>query len=211
LNRLLNRRPPTNSSTPSEKKGTKSSLGGDQNEIIIVDERREIYLDKPIGTTVSSKIIRALREYDAEYNRWDMNPPIIMYINSPGGSIIDGNAIIDCMNAISSPVITYVEGYAASMGALIAMSGAPGGRVITPSSYMMIHQLSSIAWGTYQELKDDMRWTEMLHEQAVNRIAKTCGQRKSKVRSDLKHDYWMSPEDCLEYGKKGMVDQIVGA
>ena len=150
----------------------------------------------------------SLRHIDRLGARWESFPPIHLYVNSGGGNVRDTFAIIDCMRSLHSPVITQVEGIAASGAALIAMAGVPGGRVVSPNSIIMIHQVSGGYHGNAKQLDDykismDMEMTIM-----VNHIARCTGRRRDHIRKDLVSDRYFTAEEALEYGSKGLADLI---
>ena len=91
-----------------------------------------------------------------------LNTPIWLHIQSPGGDLFSGLNMADQFKTIASPIYSIVEGYCASAATLISMSC--NRKFITPNSFMLIHQLWSIAWGKYEELKDDMHLSDMLME-----------------------------------------------
>ena len=116
----------------------------------------------------------------------DPGTDISLYINSPGGSVYDGMAIYDTMNFIKPDVATYGIGLQASMGAFLLSSGAKGKRFCLPHAKVMIHQPSS---GTRGKV-----------------MAKNTGQKLSKVKADMERDYWMSPQEAVQYG---LVDKVL--
>lgn len=156
---------------------------------------------------MATSLIQAMRQMDD--HRWG-SPPIIMYINSPGGEVIATNAIVDCMQRLDAPVVTIVEGYAASAAAVIAACGEPGGRLITPSSMMMIHELSSLCWGRMTEIEDQMVLLDKLMNSMIRKLSKATGRRRDSVRKDLRRDLWFDADEAMAYGKKGLVDKVLG-
>lgn len=137
----------------------------------------------------------------------DPKKDIKFYINSPGGSVYDGLAIIDTMNYIQPDVQTIGIGLQASMGAMLLSCGAKGKRFILPNARVMIHQPS---YGTGQakvtdqeiELKEGLYLKKTLAEI----LAKQTGQDLKQVERDMDRDYWMSAEEAKKYG---IVDEII--
>lgn len=134
------------------------------------------------------------------------NPPdcIELYITSYGGSLLSGFQSIDIIESSDIPVKTIVSGYAASAGTLMSISGAH--RVITKTSMMLLHQFSSSAFGTYEQIKDDIKNWEV-----YDKLIKNFYLRRTKLASEeldelLKHDYWLTSDVCL---KMGLVDEVV--
>lgn len=137
----------------------------------------------------------------------DPKKDIKFYINSPGGSVYDGLAIIDTMNYIQPDVQTIGIGLQASMGAMLLACGAKGKRYLLPNARVMIHQPS---YGAGQakvtdqeiELKEGLYLKKTLAEI----LAKQTGQKLEQVEKDMDRDYWMSAEEAKKYG---IVDEII--
>lgn len=137
----------------------------------------------------------------------DPKRDIKLYINSPGGSVYDGLAIIDTMNYIGPDVQTIGIGLQASMGAMLLSSGAKGKRFILPNARVMIHQPS---YGTGQAKVTDqeieLREGLYLKKRLVEILAKNTGKNPEQVEKDMDRDNWMSAEEALKYG---IVDEII--
>lgn len=137
----------------------------------------------------------------------DPKRDIKLYINSPGGSVYDGLAIIDTMNYIGPDVQTIGVGLQASMGAMLLSSGAKGKRFILPNARVMIHQPS---YGTGQAKVTDqeieLREGLFLKKRLVEILAKQTGKSAMQVEKDMDRDNWMSAEEALKYG---IVDEII--
>ncbi|MDO4271901.1 MAG: ATP-dependent Clp protease proteolytic subunit, partial [Candidatus Saccharibacteria bacterium] len=131
---------------------------------------------------------------------------ISFYINSPGGSVYDGLAILDTMKLIKSDVATYGVGLQASMGAVLLASGAKGKRYMLPHAKTMIHQPSAGTKGKVTDMEIDLRETLALKDELVRIMANATGQKEDKVRADMERDYWMTPTEAKEYG---LIDKIV--
>lgn len=162
---------------------------------------RTIWLTEEITPAVSAEIVRQIRYLDRIGT-----DDIILMINSPGGSVIDGLAICDAMKSAASPVTTVCCGIAASMAAVILACGDKGRRKCFKHSEVMIHQLMGGAQGqetdvaiAYQRMK---RLKEML-----NRLLSDCtGQSLKKITQDTERDFFMTAEEAVAYG---IVDIIV--
>lgn len=137
----------------------------------------------------------------------DPKRDIKLYINSPGGSVYDGLAIIDTMNYIGPDVQTIGIGLQASMGAMLLSSGAKGKRFILPNARVMIHQPS---YGTGQAKVTDqeieLREGLFLKKRLVEILAKQTGKSAEQVEKDMDRDNWMSAEEAKKYG---IVDEII--
>ena len=129
--------------------------------------------------------------------------PIQLYINSPGGSVLDGLAIIDVMKDIEAPVYTCVKGLAASMGAAILSQGDK--RFALPNATIMLHQVSSGTHGNIQDMEVSLQFTRQLNDKLLGMIAKSCGKTVAQIKKDTQRDSWLFAEDALKYG---IIDEI---
>ncbi len=166
-------------------------------------EDRIIFLSGPISSEVANLVIAQLIYLEAK----DPSKDIFLYINSPGGSVNDGLAIIDTMNYIKCDVNTICIGSAMSMGALILASGTKGKRFALPNSEIMIHQVL-ISGGLSGPATDTEIYTKNLlrNKQRLNTIiSERSGQPYEKVCQDTERDNFMTAEEALEYG---LIDKI---
>lgn len=131
-------------------------------------------------------------------------PPIKVYVNSDGGEIFASLTAVDRIVALKAPVHTYVEGLVASAATLISISGKK--RYIRENACMMIHQLRGWCGGTHENLKDEAKNLELLASQLKNIYMKHTKLTESDLDEILKHDIYLSAEECLQYG---LVDKIV--
>ena len=138
-------------------------------------------------------------------DREDSHAPIELYINSPGGSVVDGLALYDVMHTISAPVNTTCVGTAASMGAVL-LTGGTGTRSALPHSRIMIHQVSSGYRGTAADINIQVKETNKLYEQLLEILASKSGQTVKKLRNDCDRDYYMSAEEAKAYG---LIDTVI--
>lgn len=137
----------------------------------------------------------------------DPKKDIKLYINSPGGSVYDGLAIIDTMNYIAPDVQTIGIGLQASMGAMLLSCGAKGKRFILPNARVMIHQPSygaGQAKVTDQEI--ELREGLYLKKKLAEILAKNTGQKLDQIEKDMDRDYWMSAEEAKKYG---IIDEVL--
>jgi len=130
---------------------------------------------------------------------------ITLIINSPGGIVTAGLALIDIMNTAKSKIKTVCVGEACSMGAMILMCGAKGSRIALPNSRIMIHQISGGAHGQGTEIRLTLKEITYLRTVLEKIIAKQTGKTVEQVERDTERDYYMSAEDALEYG---IIDKI---
>ncbi len=166
---------------------------------------RIIFLAEDVNSTSASLVVAQLLFLESE----DPDKEINFYINSPGGSITDGMAIVDTINYIKCPVSTICVGMAASMGAVLLASGAKGKRYATPNSEILIHQpliggggLS----GQTTEIKIHADHLVKTREKLNKILADRTGQSLEKIMQDTERDNYMSAEEALEYG---LIDGIL--
>ena len=162
-----------------------------------------IFLGTPIDDNVSNLIIAQLLFLEAE----DPERDISIYINSPGGSITAGLAILDTMRFVRPDIVTFCVGQAASMAAVLLAAGTKGKRFSLPNSRIMIHQPSM--HGLAGQAADiDIYAKEILRmRETLNQIlAEFTGQPVERISRDVDRDYIMSPDQGVEYG---MIDKVV--
>lgn len=136
----------------------------------------------------------------------DPKKDIKLYINSPGGSVYDGLAIIDTMNYIAPDVQTIGIGLQASMGAMLLSCGAKGKRFILPNSRVMIHQPSSGTEGKITDQEIALKEGIYLKKRLAEIFAKNTGKSLEQVEKDMDRDNWMSAEEAKKYG---IIDKII--
>lgn len=136
----------------------------------------------------------------------DMPKPIYLHVNSYGGSIFHGLAAMDAIISTKKDmnVFTVVDGCCASAATFLTVVGTK--RFINPNAYMMIHQLSSVMWGKFDEFKDEMQNLERLMNTIKSIYLRYTQIPEAMLDEMLKHDLWFSAEDCLKYG---LVDEII--
>lgn len=163
---------------------------------------RIIFLGTPIDDTISNLIISQLLFLEAE----DPEKDIYLYLNSPGGIITSGMAVYDAMQYIKTDVATICFGQAASMGAVLLASGAKGKRYALPHARIMLHQ----PWAGIQGQASDIEIhaAEILRtREELNRILEFhTGQTLDKIQEDTERDFFMSPEDAIQYG---IIDEMI--
>ena len=165
---------------------------------------RIIMISGEVNEAMASVVVSELLYLQSE----DPNSPIHVYINSPGGSVVDGLAIVDTMNLISCPVYTYCVGQCASMGSIFLVSGKKGNRYALPNSRIMIHQVSGGSQGTYEDMKRSINEAGRLNELLANVLANGTGKSLKEVKKDMDRDYFMSADEALKYG---IVDKVLSS
>lgn len=163
---------------------------------------RIIFLGSAVDDTVANIIVAQLLFLDAD----DPERDIYLYINSPGGNIYAGLAIYDTMQHLRAPVSTFCVGMAASMGAVLLASGSEGKRSALPNSRILIHQPTSGYQGTAADIEIAAKEVLGIRERLNNILAKHTGQTVEKVTEDVDRDYFMSPEEAVEYG---LIDRVL--
>lgn len=164
-----------------------------------------IFLGTPIDDQVANLIIAQMLFLSAE----DPEKDISLYINSPGGSITAGLAILDTMNLIEPDITTYCVGQAASMAAVLLACGAKGKRFALPHARILIHQpsMSGLA-GQASDIdiyaKEILRMREVLNQI----LASAAGQPVERISRDVDRDYIMEADQALQYG---IIDRVVSS
>ena len=165
-------------------------------------ENRIIFLDGEINTQSASLIMSQLLYLESK----DSNVDIQLYINSTGGSVSDGLAIIDTMNTISCDVSCIVTGMAASMAALILSSGTKGKRYALPHAEIMIHQPMSMTQGQVSDLKIAVQHVQQVKEILCDLLVELTGQKKETIHKDMDRDKWFNAKNAKSYG---LIDAIL--
>lgn len=165
---------------------------------------RIIMLTGPVEDNMANSVIAQLLFLDAQDNTKD----IYLYMNTPGGSVSAGLAIVDTMNFIKADVQTIVMGMAASMGTVIASSGAKGKRFMLPNAEYMIHQPMGGTGGGTQQTDMAIAAEHLLktRHRLEKILAQNAGKTIKQIHKDAERDYWMSAEETLAYG---FIDEIM--
>jgi len=163
---------------------------------------RIIFLGTPIDDTVANLIIAQLLFLEAN----DPEKDIIMYINSPGGSVTAGLAVYDTMTYIKPDVQTTCMGLAASMGAILLMAGTKGKRYTLPHARIMIHQPLGETSGQSTDIEIYMKEIVTLKQQLNKIVSDKTGQAMERIEKDTDRNFFMSSEQAREYG---IIDEIL--
>ena len=137
----------------------------------------------------------------------DPKKEISVYVNSPGGSVTAGLAILDTMKMLKCPVATYCVGQAASMGAILLAAGTKGKRHALPNARIMIHQPWGGAQGKASDIEITAREILRLKEKLNEILAKHSGKKMADVVKDTDRDHFMSAEEAKEWG---LIDKVIG-
>ncbi|CDE92552.1 MAG: ATP-dependent Clp endopeptidase proteolytic subunit ClpP [Candidatus Gastranaerophilaceae bacterium] len=163
---------------------------------------RIIFLGTAIDDMVANLVVAQLLLLDSENPEKD----IMLYINSPGGSVTAGFAIYDTMQHIRADVSTICLGQAASMGAFLLSSGTKGKRMALPHSRVLIHQPLGGAQGQATDIEIQAAEIIRIKKSLNDILAANTGQSLKKIEKDTDRDYIMTPQEALEYG---MIDKVI--
>ena len=165
---------------------------------------RIIFLSEDVNHVTASLVIAQMLFLESE----DPDKEISFYINSPGGSITDGMAIVDTMNYIKCPVSTICIGLAASMGSVLLACGAKGKRYATPNSEVLIHQplISGGLSGQTTEIKIHADHMVKTREKLNRILSEKTGKSIEQIEKDTERDNFMTAQEALEYG---LIDEIL--
>ncbi len=165
-------------------------------------KERVVFLGDQVTPETANIVIAQLLHLAYE----DPKKDIKLYINSPGGSVYDGLAIIDTMNYIEPDVQTIGIGLQASMGAMLLSSGTKGKRYALPNARIMIHQPSSGTEGKITDQEIALKEGIYLKKRLAEMFAKNTGKSLSQVEKDMDRDNWMSAQEAKDYG---IIDEVI--
>jgi len=165
-------------------------------------KERIIFLGTPIDAMVANVIIAQLLFLAREDDEKD----IMMYINSPGGSVTAGLAIYDTMKLIKPDVSTVCIGLAASMGTVLLTGGTQGKRMALPNATVHLHQVMGGAEGQASDIEIQARETLRLQSILRNILTETTGQSMKQIEKDTDRDFWLDAEAAKNYG---LIDRIL--
>lgn len=163
---------------------------------------RIIFLGLPVDSQIANIITAQLLFLESS----DPKKDIIMYINSPGGSVYDGLGMYDTMQYVNPEVATICTGMAASMAAVLMAAGAKGKRAALPHSRIMIHQPSGGMQGQSRDMEITLKQMQELRKDLYTILAKHTGQKYNKIEQDSDRDYWMRATEAKEYG---LIDEVL--
>lgn len=164
-------------------------------------KERIIFLGGPIDDDAANLVIAQLLFLEAE----DPKKDISLYINSPGGTVTAGLAILDTMNHVKPAVSTVCVGMAASAAAVILSAGEKGKRYALPNAEVMIHQPHGGAEGQATDIEITAKQILKLRERLNRILAKNTGQSLEKVEKDVERDFFMTADEAKKYG---LIDQV---
>lgn len=165
-------------------------------------KERIVFLGGPIDSDTANLVVAQLLFLASE----DPKKDISFYINSPGGHVSAGLAILDTMNHIQPAVSTVCVGMAASMAAVLLSAGEKGKRYALPNAEVMIHQPHGGAEGMASDIEITAKQILKLRERLNKIMAKNTGQKLEKIEKDVDRDFFMTSEESVKYG---IIDKVL--
>ena len=192
-----------------EKQKQSPKINGDANEKHISVQDNRIYIYSGVNRNSCGELNKKIGELESKSLTLSktlgiLPPPIKVFINSGGGTIVSGIASMDTMLRCQVPIETYVDGFSASAATFLTVVG--GKRYMSRNSYMLVHQLSSTFWGTYANFEDEKKNLDQMMKSIKDIYKKYTKLPMKKLDEILKHDLMWDAKTCLEYG---MIDEIV--
>lgn len=163
---------------------------------------RIVWLAGPVNDRMSTVVQAQLMWMDTQNNN-----DITLHIDSPGGSVKSGLSIVDVMDYISSDLVTINTGMAASMGSILLGAGTKGKRFSLKHSKVMLHQVSSGAEGTIQDLRISLDETEKYNKILFGLLGEYTNKDPEIVLKDADRDKWLTSDEALAYG---IIDGVIG-
>lgn len=159
-----------------------------------------------LGMGVNSQIANIITAQLLFLESSDPKKDIIMYVNSPGGSVYDGLGIYDTMQYVNPEVATICTGMAASMAAVLMSAGTKGKRAALPHARIMIHQPSGGMQGQSRDMEITLKQMQELRKDLYQILSDHTGQKYDKIEKDSDRDYWMRASEAKEYG---LIDEVL--
>lgn len=170
-------------------------------------EQRNVFIVGEINNAIAISTIAQL----LYLNSVDANSPINVYINSPGGSVVDGLAIMDCWNSISAPINTIGFGMCASMGAFLLAAGKKDSnskRQALPNCQIMLHQVSGAVSGQATDIRIAANQAKYMNDTLREKLVSFTNRTMEEIVNVTDRDNWMTPEKAIEFG---LLDGIIGS
>jgi ATP-dependent Clp protease protease subunit len=193
---------------PNIKAFTPAVIEERQLNVVQMDVFSRLMMDRIIfmGVPVTEYVANVIQAQLLFLESIDSNRDVQMFINSPGGSVIDGLGIYDTMQYIRPDVATICTGLAASMGAVLLAAGAKGKRSCLFHSHIMIHQPSGGAQGQISDIEITYHLIKKMQKSLYDILAHHTGQTYEKILEDCNRDNWMGAEDAKAYG---LIDEVL--
>lgn len=195
-------------SVPNIQGFTPSVIEERQMNVGVFDVFSRLMMDRIIfmGVPVNSYVANVIQAQMLFLESTDPKRDIQMFINSPGGSVIDGLGIYDTMQYVSPDVATICTGLAASMGAVLLAAGKTGKRTCLPHSRVMIHQPLGGMQGQVSDMEISYKLIKQMQKELYDILAHHTGQSYDKIMEDCDRDNWMRAPEAKEYG---LVDEVL--
>jgi ATP-dependent protease ClpP protease subunit len=187
----------------------KRKTSGEATEKHISVQDNKIYFYSGVNRNSCSELNKKISELEAKAITLSNSltikpPPIKLFINSGGGTIVSGIASMDTILRSKVPVWTYVDGFSASAATFMTVVGHK--RFMSRNSYMLVHQLSTAFWGTYANFEDEKQNLDLMMKNIKNIYKEYTKIPMKKLNEILKHDLMWDANTCLKYG---MIDEII--
>jgi len=177
----------------------------------IFSRGNRIYFRSDISEESIAELIKIIDQKNQEFKKILLNKhiksaepnPLFLHITSYGGSLLAGMRAVDAIKRSTIPIYTVIDGHAASAATLMSVVGKK--RFMTPHSYMLIHQLSSGAWGKFADIEDEYKNCKTWMEDIYDIYAEHTTMKRKEVQGHLQHDIWWKVDECV---KKGLVDEV---
>ncbi|MCC6413462.1 MAG: ATP-dependent Clp protease proteolytic subunit [Saprospiraceae bacterium] len=195
-------------SAPNIRAFTPAVIEERQMNVVAMDVFSRLMMDRIIfmGVPVTDYVANVIQAQMLFLESSDPKRDIQLFINSPGGSVIDGLGIYDTMQYVAPDVATICTGLAASMGAVLLAAGAKGKRSCLFHSHVMIHQPMGGAQGQVSDIEISYRLIKKMQKSLYEVLAHHTGQEYDKIQEDCDRDNWMGAEDAKAYG---LVDEVL--
>jgi ATP-dependent protease ClpP protease subunit len=192
-----------------KQKQTPRKAGSEATEKHISIQDNKIYFYSGVSRNACSELNKKISELESKAITLSNSltiepPPIKLFINSGGGTIVSGIASMDTIIRSQVPVWTYVDGFSASAATFMTVVGDR--RFMSRNSYMLVHQLSTTFWGTYSNFEDEKQNLDLMMKNIKNIYKQYTKIPMKKLNEILKHDLMWDAKTCLEYG---MIDEII--
>ncbi|MGR3951849.1 MAG: ATP-dependent Clp protease proteolytic subunit [Chlamydia sp.] len=189
----------------NEKKESPKPSIQDQIETVALSQRR-IFLSKPIDMALADEIIRKIWFLEAQSSEL----PVLLIINSPGGSVDAGFAIWDQLKMMSFPITTLVTGIAASMASILSLVAQKGKRFATPRSRIMIHQpaINSMVQGQATDLEIQAKEILKTKRLIVDLYSEATGKPCNEIERSIDRDMWMTADEAIQFG---LIDKTISS
>lgn len=192
-----------NAADANQVKEKREDSVSNQIEALLLEKRR-VFFASQVNDEAASEAIRKLWYLESK----DPGKPILLIINSPGGSTTAGFALWDQIKMLTSPITTLVTGIAASMGSILSLAAAPGKRYATPSAKIMIHQplIPGVIQGQATDLEIRAKEILKMRDQIINIYAEATGKPKEEIAKVIDRDTWFDANEAKNFG---LLDGVV--